>query len=61
MLNQTVSHRCVPLIEWGLADPYLSPCFPRVLEKMFSLLSLEGSDLVPKTWLLLLQGAVSLS
>jgi hypothetical protein len=47
------SHMC------GLAGHYLSPWSSRVIEKLLWLSSLEGSNLVPKTWLVPLQGAAS--
>jgi hypothetical protein len=53
MLNSP-SHRYI------LDDHYLNPRVPRgVLEKVVSLSSLEGSDLIPLRWLLLLQNAAS--
>jgi hypothetical protein len=49
-------HRYVPVTEQRLIDHYLSLCSSRVLKKLLWLSSLERSNLVPKTWLLLLQG-----
>jgi hypothetical protein len=36
------------VVERGLVEHYLIPCFSRVPEKLLSLSSLEESDLVPK-------------
>jgi hypothetical protein len=39
------NHRCVPMVQWGLGDHYLSPCSSRVPQMLFSLSSLKRSNL----------------
>jgi hypothetical protein len=54
------SHRCVPVVQWGLVDHYLSLCSSSFPKKLLLLSSLKRSNLFPKTWLLQLWGAASI-
>jgi hypothetical protein len=45
-INSSI-YRYVPVVKWHLVGHYLSPCSSRVLEKMLSLSSLEGSIWFP--------------